>query len=225
MAGGLGLRLRPLTDSVPKPMVQLAGGKPMLQEIIERYRDQGFKEFVLTVHYRANVITSYFGDGSEMGIKITYVHEAQPMGTAGSLRNIPEMKAPFIVSNADVLCNVDYEDMLAFHRNHECLATVGVAAYQEQVPYGVAEIRNEMLTGVKEKPVFNHDVLSGIYVLEPEALKFLPRTGPAQMPDLLLKLKDNSTADERLVGVSAYPIVNHWQDIGTLQSLEKARAA
>lgn len=215
MAGGRGLRLHPLTEHCPKPMLKL-GVKPMLQEIIEHFALQGFKKFKISVNYKAEVITDYFGDGSDFAVRIDYIHEKEPLGTAGSLRILKIPREPIIVMNADIITEVNFRELMGSHNHSGALATACLALYQEQIPYGVAKLEGNQLLRVEEKPIINYPVLAGIYVLSPGALKEIPRQGPYDMTDLITKLAHKSGA------VHTYELKNHWQDIGTFQDFSGA---
>lgn len=214
MAGGRGLRLEHLTDHSPKPMVPI-GTKPMLQEIIERFSRQGIKKFIITVNYLSELITDYFGDGSEFGVSINYIHEREPLGTAGSLRMVRNPKKPKIVMNADILVDADFNDILRSHNESRATATVCLAEWKEQIKYGVAILEGTKFLAVDEKPVNTYPVFSGIYVLSPAAFEEIPRAGPYHMTDLITKLAKKSGS------VNTYAIKNHWQDIGTLDDYRR----
>lgn len=209
MAGGRGERLRPLTDHEPKPMLRL-GTKPILECVLDRFIAQGFRDFILSVHYRAALIEGYFGDGSKWGVAIRYVHETEPLGTAGALGLLPPLDGPFIVANADVIADIDYADLLAFHDGSGAEATMCAALYQHQVPYGVLEVRGQFLAGVREKPIQSWAVNAGVYVLDPGLLPGIK--GRCDMPDLL-----------RPLGVAVYQLDGFWSDVGRFEDLAKAQ--
>ncbi len=218
MAGGLGTRLRPLTETVPKPMLPV-GGKPILEQIIGLFADQGFWRISISVNYRADMVREHFGTGEGLGVKIDYIEEEQRMGTAGALSLLPEKPdAPFIVMNGDVLVALEFPDLLAYHRDKAATGTLVVREYEQQVPYGVVRSQDGLMTGIEEKPVERYYVNAGIYVLSPEALDRLTPGEPLDMPDLLSAL----TADGKNVGV--YPLRDYWRDIGRLADLEAARS-
>lgn len=216
MAGGLGTRLRPLTNDQPKPLLKV-GSKPVLQTIVENFRDQGFRRFYISVNYKAEMIQEYFGDGSPFDVAIEYLHEDQRLGTAGALTLLPEApKEPLIVMNGDLLTKVDYRHLLDFHANHRSHATMCVREYDFQVPYGVVEINKHRITGIKEKPVQRFFVNAGIYVLEPEALAHIPAGQFYDMPTLFEQLL--AEGEEACV----FPIREYWIDIGQKADLERA---
>ncbi|MEO1537197.1 MAG: nucleotidyltransferase family protein [Pseudomonadota bacterium] len=218
MAGGLGTRLRPLTETVPKPMLPV-GGKPILEQIIGLFADQGFWRISISVNYRAEMVRDHFGSGEGLGVEIDYVEEEQRMGTAGALSLLKDPPdAPFIVMNGDVLVALQFPELLAFHREKSATGTLVVREYEQQVPYGVVRSDNGLMTGIEEKPVERYFVNAGIYVLSPAALARLEPGVPLDMPDLLASI----TADGENVGV--YPLRDYWRDIGRIADLEAARS-
>jgi dTDP-glucose pyrophosphorylase len=218
MAGGLGTRLRPLTDTCPKPLLKV-GDKPVLQTILENFRDQGFIHFYLSVNYKAEMIRDYFADGSAFGVNIHYLHENQRMGTAGALTLLPDSpRDPVIVMNGDLLTKVDFRHLLDFHREHRAAATMCVREYDFQVPYGVVNIEHHRIVGIQEKPVQRFFVNAGIYVLEPEALGLIPGRQYFDMPSLFEKLLEQGK--ETVV----FPIREYWIDIGQMADLERANS-
>ncbi len=211
MAGGRGQRLHPLTDTRPKPLLNV-GGKPILEQIIDGFVKQGFKKFWISLGYKGDLIAAHFGNGASRGIKIKYMDEVQPLGTAGSLNLMPRPEVPFIVCNADILAKVEYGRLMEHHARSNAQATVCLGLHQYQVPYGVAVFEDERLVAFREKPIENIQVNAGIYVLDPTALALLPE-GPSDMPDLLDKLE-----------LSAYPIEGYWTDVGHFESYARANA-
>jgi dTDP-glucose pyrophosphorylase len=216
MAGGLGSRLRPLTDDCPKPMLKV-GGKPLLQTILENFVECGFRRFFISVNYMSEVITSYFGDGSRWGIEIRYLHENQRLGTAGALSLLPERPmAPVLVINGDLLTKVNFGQLLDFHTDHRAKATMCVREYDLQVPYGVVKIDKHRITAIEEKPVQHFFVNGGIYVLEPDALDLIASNTYFDMPTLFQALIDGQ--QETVV----FPIREYWLDIGHLADYDRA---
>ena len=216
MAGGLGSRLRPLTQDCPKPMLKV-GNKPLLETIIENFIEHGFRRFYISVNYMAEVVKAYFGDGSSFGIEIRYLHESKRLGTAGALSLLPEAPAePLFVMNGDLLTKVNFSQLLDFHATHRAVATMCVREYDHQVPYGVVNIDNHRITGIEEKPVQRFFVNAGIYVLAPEALPFIAAEQLLDMPTLF----------ERLIGEGretvVFPLREYWLDVGHLADYERA---
>jgi NDP-sugar pyrophosphorylase family protein len=207
MAGGRGKRLMPLTKDLPKPMIPV-NGKPMLEWIIKRFADQGFKDFTISLGYLGEKIEEYFGDGYAFGCTIDYVSEKAPLGTAGALSLLAGTKESFIVINGDVLASVNYRDLLRYHANANALATVGATTHRIEIPFGVLNVKDYRLQGIEEKPTYDYPIAAGIYVFSPEALKHLP-DGYVDMPDFIQAIPD----------VSVFPISGEWHDIGTHEAL------
>ncbi len=216
MAGGLGRRLKPITDNCPKPMVSV-GGKPVLETILESFIEQGFGYFSMSVNHLAEQIKEHFGDGSRWGVEIDYIVESKKMGTAGALsllETVPQL--PVIVMNADLLTKVSYNNLLNFHNEQDAAATMCVREYSLQIPYGVVRIESNMIKKVDEKPVQHFFVNAGIYVINPEVIKLVPESTPYDMTTLfneVVKLNMKTTA---------FPIQEYWIDIGHRDDFEKA---
>jgi len=216
MAGGKGTRLRPHTENCPKPML-LVGGKPMLQNIIERARDEGFGEFLLSVNYLAHMIEEYFGDGSALDVNIEYIHEDSPLGTAGSLSMISELiDQPFVVTNGDVITDIRYSDLLEFHQRQESIATMAVRLHEWQHPFGVVQMDGLNIVGFEEKPVARSHINAGVYALSPLALKELNFGESCDMPTLFERLQAKSCK------TIAYPMHEPWLDVGRHDDLDQA---
>lgn len=216
MAGGLGTRLRPLTEDCPKPMLKV-GGRPILETILLSFLNVGFSRFYFAVNYRAEMIREYFGNGSRWGAHIDYLEEDRKLGTAGALSLLPEASTlPLFVMNGDLLTKVNFDQMLDFHTVHGSAATMGVREYDFQVPYGVVRLRNHKILEVAEKPVQRFFVNAGIYVLNPEAVAMIPRGEPYDMPTLFADLM------RRGKECGAFPIREYWLDIGHHADLERA---
>ena len=216
MAGGKGTRLRPLTEDMPKPMLPV-GNRPIMEHIIEQMREAGIQNVNITTHYQPEKITDYFGDGRGFGVKLNYVAEDRPLGTAGALGLMEPIKEPLFVMNGDILTQVDIRAMLAFHREHNADLTVGVRRYDFQIPYGVVESEGVFVKGLQEKPSMKFLVNAGIYLLEPSAINSIPRNQHFDMTDLI----DLLIASDR--PVVSFPIVEYWLDIGQHADYEQAQ--
>lgn len=218
MAGGKGTRLRPHTENCPKPMLEVVG-KPMLQHIIEKAKVDGFKNFIISLHYLGHMIEEFFGDGGRYGVCIDYLREDAPLGTAGCLSllpNIPEL--PFIVTNGDVLTDIQYNEFLDYHSRHGASATMAVRQYEMQNQFGVVRTKGVEIEAFEEKPVYRSHVNAGIYVLEPCILKHLKHRQHCDMPTLFERVKENSGR------TIVYPMHEPWLDVGRPEDLLKANS-
>lgn len=216
MVGGLGTRLRPLTDNIPKPMLKV-GNKPILETIIANFKKYGFVNIVLCVSYKSEVIIDYFKDGSEFGVNIEYIHEDKRMGTAGALSLIRDkLNESFFVMNGDLLTNINFERMMEYHLSNKSVATMGVREYDFQVPYGVVNVEGKDILSIEEKPVHKFFVSGGVYVLDSKALEFVPDDEFYDMPTLF-----ETVIAQKLKSVS-FPIHEYWLDIGRMEEFEKA---
>jgi len=216
MVGGLGTRLHPLTETVPKPMLNV-GSKPILETIIERFKEFGFTNIVLCVNYKKEMIMDYFQDGSHLGVNIEYIEETKRLGTAGALSLLSEKPIePFFVMNGDLLTKINFEQLLDFHNETYSAATMCVREYEYQIPYGVIETDNHKLLSIVEKPIHKSFVNAGIYVLNPNMLDHVPNDVFYDMPDLYKKLMSEEQK------VSAFPLREYWLDIGQLDDYEQA---
>ncbi len=216
MAGGLGTRLRPHTENCPKPLLPI-GGKPMLEHIIERARLEGFRNFVLAVYYLGHMIEEYFGDGSRWDVEIKYLREDSPLGTAGALGLLRDVRGiPFLVTNGDVLTDIRYGELLDFHCHHQASATMAVRQYEWQHPFGVVRIKGVDIVGFEEKPVTKSHINAGVYVLEPKALDFLHERERCDMPTLFARMQDSGSR------TIVYPMHEPWLDVGRPDDLRQA---
>jgi len=216
MVGGLGTRLRPLTDNTPKPMLKV-GNKPILETIILNFKKYGFVNIVLCVSYKSEIIEEYFKDGSAFGVNIEYVRENKRMGTAGALSLAKDkLDEPFFVMNGDLLTNINFENMMDYHISNNSIATMGVREYDFQVPYGVVKTEGVNIVSIEEKPVHQFFVSGGIYVLSHEVLKYIPKDEYYDMPTLFEKV-----IEEKEKSIS-FAIHEYWLDIGRIEEFEKA---
>lgn len=213
MAGGKGSRLRPHTEACPKPMLPV-GGKPMLEHIVERAKLDGFSNFIFAVHYLGHMVEDYFGDGSRFNVKIEYLKENEPLGTAGALSLlINKINAPFIVTNGDVITDIRYGELLDFHIRHDAMATMAVRLHEWQHPFGVVQMNGLEITGFEEKPINRTHINAGVYALNPSALSILEKNTHCDMPTLFERLQAQS---DRIV---AYPMHEPWLDVGSPDEL------
>ena len=216
MAGGKGTRLLPHTENCPKPMLTVSG-KPMLEHIIERAKQEGFSHFVLAINYLGHVIEEYFGDGNRLQVRIDYLKEQSPLGTAGALGLLsPRPTLPFAVTNGDVITDIHYGELLDFHSRHNAAATMAVRVHEWQHPFGVVQTNGIDIIGFEEKPVHRSHINAGVYVLEPEALRFLERDIRCDMPTLFERIQ------AKAMRTAAYPIHEPWLDVGRPDDLNLA---
>jgi len=216
MVGGLGTRLRPLTNNTPKPMLHV-GGRPILETIVKSFVDSGFANITMCLGYKSNVIQEYFKDGSDFGANINYVVEEKRMGTASALTLLKQkFDMPFFVMNGDLLTNIKFEKMLDFHVEHNSKATMCVREYDIEVPYGVVNVNNENIISIEEKPIHSFFVNAGIYLLEPDCIGLIPDNRFYDMPTLFGELV---TTKQKIV---SFPLEEYWLDIGRVADYEKA---
>ncbi|WP_413683850.1 nucleotidyltransferase family protein [Prochlorococcus sp. MIT 1011] len=216
MAGGKGKRLRPFTETCPKPMLRV-GDKYMLEIILEQCIKNGFREFFFSVNYLKEKIIDYFQDGSKWNISIKYLIENNPLGTAGSLTLLPNtINETFVVLNCDVLTRFNPSKLLNFHRINEGMATICVRKHDFSVPFGVVENDGVKLKSFLEKPTYTKLVNAGIYALNPSILSYLEKNTKIDMPDLLMLALNHNQK------IITCPIHEYWIDVGRPESLQEA---
>ena len=215
MAGGMGTRLRPHTENCPKPLLPIAG-KPMIEHIIDRAKLEGFNHFVFAIHYLGHMIEEYFGNGERLGVKIDYLREDTPMGTAGALSLLnPTPTSPFVVTNGDVITDIRYGELLDFHTRYNAMATMAVRAFEWQHPFGVVQTQGVEIVGFEEKPIARSHINAGIYALDPRALSALVVNKHCDMPTLFERLKSQNKL------TVAYPMHEPWLDVGRPDDLQQ----
>jgi dTDP-glucose pyrophosphorylase len=217
MAGGRGIRMMPLTERTPKPMLPI-GGKPMLETILRNFMSHGFRDFYLCVNYLSSRIKDYFGDGSAWDISIQYIEEPEPLGTAGALRLLPPIAEPVIVTNADILTKLNFSNLLAHHIQRKAEATMCVKEYEHQIPYGVIRTQGDQIVGLEEKPVHRFFVNAGIYVVNPSTWQEIPARKTYHITDLFSCMIANDD-----VVTSVFPVHEYWLDVGRMSDYEKAQ--
>lgn len=215
MAGGRGTRLRPLTDTLPKALVPVAG-MPMVERVVRRLAAAGVQEVVVVTQHRASEVEQHLGDGARLGVALRYLREEAPLGTAGALALLADtLPSPFLVMNCDILTSVNLADMLAFHTREQADLTVAVKPYQVQVPFGVVEMQAGRITGVSEKPVLDFFINAGIYLVTTGACRLIPRSQRYDMTDLVASL---AAAGGSVVG---FPLHEYWLDLGHPGELQR----
>lgn len=218
MAGGFGTRLQPLTNECPKPLLKV-GDKPILELILDSLAKAGFYRFFISTHYLPEMIREHFGDGSQWGVTIEYVHEEEPLGTGGALGLLPkgQIDRPLIMMNGDLLTTVNYRGLLDFHLEHDSIATMCVREYEHRVPYGVVQTDGTYIQSMEEKPLQKCFINAGIYVVSPELVNAVGVGERIDMPSLLEKQIDQNRK------VSMFPVHEYWLDIGKMDDFRKAQ--
>ena len=217
MAGGKGTRLGKYTKNCPKPLLPV-NGKPMLEQIIESAKLQGFERFVISINYLGQMIEDYFNDGEKWNVKIDYIKEDKPLGTAGALRLLsPKPKLPIVVSNCDIITDIHYGELLNFHNNHNADATMAVRIHEWENPYGVVRTKGIDILNFEEKPVVRSTINAGVYVLEPSVIDDITKDKIFDMPNLFEKLKKKN------LRTIVYPVHELWLDVGRPEDYYKVK--
>jgi len=218
LAGGKGARLAPYTRILPKPLMPI-GDMPILEVLISQMKRYGIDEIILTVGHLAELLRSFFQDGSRFGIPISYSFEDEPLGTAGPLAQVHGLERTFLVSNGDVLTTLDIRALMDFHKSEGAAATIAMHRRTVNIDFGVIRFngRNEVVDYI-EKPKYDYDVSMGIYVFEPAVLEYIPRGCYMDFPDLVLKLLETG---RRVLG---FPFEGYWKDLGRQDDYEEATA-
>jgi len=218
MAGGRGLRMRPLTEDRPKPMVEV-GGKPILEHVLFRLKQQGFMKFTITINYLGESIKKYFEDGSKFDVAIDYIEELTPLGTAGALKHITNTnEMPFVVTNGDIISEINFSELVDFHSDQSAMATMAVRPFEMQNPFGVVKIDGISIVSVDEKPVYRSHISTGAYVFEPQIVELMPNSSAYQIPELFNYLHQQGHK------TIAFHLQDPWMDIGTATDIERAEA-
>ena len=216
MVGGLGTRLKPLTEKVPKPLLKV-GNKTILETILSKLLDYGYKDILMCVNYKSDMIQEFFGDGSKFGVSIEYILEEKRMGTAGALSLLKDkVSEPFFVMNGDLLTDINFENIYNFFVSNEADALMCVREYEFQIPYGVVNTDNIEINSIQEKPSHKFFVNAGIYMLSPEVLKYVPKNEFYNMTTLFEQLIEKHRK------VISFPHEGYWMDIGRFEEYEKA---
>ena len=218
MAGGLGMRMRPLTNTLPKPLLEI-NGKPLLEHIIARFAEQGFRKFFISVNYKSKMIKDYFGSGEKYGVDIHYLEEKEPLGTGGALSMLPREKitSDIIVMNADLLTKLNFRQLISYHQKEGGVATMCVRDYSFRVPYGVVNVEEENFVDIVEKPAHSYFVNTGIYVIKANELKNIPKNSYFDLPELFSILKKQQKK------VTVFPLREDWTDIGSQSDYDRVK--
>lgn len=216
LAGGKGTRLRPLTVSFPKPLVPL-GDKPILEILLLRLKSFGITDITISTGYLSQLITSLCNDGSGYGVNIDYVHEDEPLGTAGALSLIEDLTDNFLVMNGDLLTTLNFSAMMDFHVAQDADVTIGVYSREIKIDFGVVETDGDQFVGFKEKPTLYHDVSMGVNILSKRVTEYVAKNTYLDMPDLILKVHENGGK------VCCYKEDCYWLDIGRMDDYAQAQ--
>ncbi|WP_027624884.1 nucleotidyltransferase family protein [Clostridium lundense] len=215
MAGGLGTRLEHLTKEIPKPMLRV-GQDPMLQHIISNFKQYGYNNILISVNYKAEIIENYFQDGFAYGVKINYIKENKRLGTAGGIKLAEDyLDKPFFVINGDIFTNLNVQNMMEFHKNSEFDITVGVRKHTFHIPYGVIDAENNLINSVKEKPSIDYLINAGVYCINPDLIKYIPKDTYFEITDLINICIKNGFK------IGSYEIKEYWMDIGKIEDYNK----
>ena len=217
MAGGMGKRLLPLTKNIPKPMLKI-GNKPILENLINDAKNFGFYNFKISVNYKKDKIINYFKNGQKFNCKIEYIEETKPLGTAGSLAllKLKNNKLPIVMSNGDVLSNINYSELLDFHSLNKAFATVVVKQIEKTNSFGVVKTQGILFKNFIEKPIEKININTGIYVFDPKIVDFVPQK-KIDIPEILTKL------NKRNKKIIIFPVHEEWSDLGIKKDLKNAR--
>lgn len=215
MAGGRGQRLRPITDSIPKPMIKL-GNKPIIEHNVDRLISYGIEKIYISVNYLKGQIKDYFGDGHDKGISIEYIEEDQPLGTAGALSLVNHFQQDVLLINSDIFTNIDYEDLYFAFKNKNADLAIASVPYTVNIPYAVLEEQGSYIKNFREKPINTHYANAGIYLIRKELIEVIPNNEFYNTTDLM----DYSIQNN--LKVIHNQIIGYWIDIGKHEDLEKA---
>jgi len=217
MAGGEGTRLRPITETIPKPMIRVAG-RPILERIVLHLVSHGIRKIFLSVNYLSEVIEDHFENGDRFGCLIEYLREDKPLGSGGALSLIPDPESPVLVMNGDLVTDVDIGELLDFHEANDCYATMGIKPYQHVIPFGCIKVDEKgMIHSIEEKPLLIKNVNSGVYAFSKEAVASVPKDSYFPITKIF------ETALEQNLKCGSVMLENEWIDIGQPSELRKAR--
>lgn len=216
LSGGKGTRLAPYTTLLPKPLMPI-GEMPVLEIVVRQLGYFGFRRITLSVGHQAALIETFFGRGEKFGVQIDYSREDTPLGTAGPLSMINNLKETFLVMNGDILTDLNYGDMLRYHKKNGAFATLGLYRKRVLIDLGVIESDNKgIIENYIEKPTVEYKVSMGIYIFQPEVKEYIPRGRKLDMPDLIKSLIDDKRE------ILGYHFKGYWLDIGRYDDYQSA---
>lgn len=216
LAGGLGSRLKPFTDIIPKPLIPISGEKTVLEIQITNFQKQGVTDIYIATNYKSELIESYLGDGSKYGVRLTFSKEDKPLGTCGPLSLLKdELREPFLLMNGDILTGLDFKKFSKFAIKSDALLTVAIKEQITPFDFGNVIVKNNRIVGIQEKPKLLFNIVAGIYLLKQEVFNYIPDNqyfGIDELITILLK---------RGIYVSGYPVKEFWTDIGRMDDLSE----
>ena len=215
LAGGKGTRLAPYTTILPKPLMPV-GDMPILEIVIRQLAHHDIQDITLAVGYLAELLMAYCGDGNKFGVKLDYSREEQPLGTAGPISLIQNLQETFLVMNGDLLTTIDYGEMWKFHKERGAIATLASYRREVKIDLGVIESEDGWVKDYIEKPTYQYAVSTGIYIFEPEVLKYVEQGQRLDLPELILRLM---RAGQK---VNIYNFNGYWLDIGRHDDYDSA---
>lgn len=217
LSGGLGTRLRPFTNIIPKPLLPI-GEKAILEIQIETLKKFGFEKVILATNYKSDYIQKFFGSGEQYGVELIISRETHVLGTAGPLKLVEkELDSPFLVMNGDILTDLDFADFYHFGNSRESLLTVALKQIISPYSFGNIEFEGETVTGIVEKPDFVTHALAGIYFMKPDILHLIPENEEYGMDKLILQMLQKENP------ITKYEIDGYWLDIGREDDYERAQ--
>ena len=218
LAGGKGTRLAPYTRIIPKPLMPI-GDMPILEIMLRQMKRAGIRQVTLTTGYLDNLLRLFFLDGRRLGLEIDYVREEKPLGTSGPLANVKGLTRTFLVTNGDVLTDLDFAELIAYHQQQGAIATIATHKRKVTINLGVVDVdKDNTVTDYLEKPDFNYLVSMGLYVFEPRVLNYIAKDEYLDFPDLVRSL---IAAGEK---VNSFIFKGYWEDLGRPDDYERASA-
>lgn len=217
MAGGEGVRLRPLTNDLPKPLLKV-GNKPIIEYGVDWLIQHGVEDIKISVNYLSEKIMNYFGDGSTKNVSISYIQETSKLGTIGSVSLIEDLQHEHIlIMNSDLLTNIDLEEFYKLHESRNAAMSIACVPYKVTIPYAILDTDHEKVLGLKEKPTLTYWSNAGIYLVKKEILTRIPKGEFFNATDLVESLLSDREK------VAHYPILGYWLDIGKMDDFQKAQ--
>ncbi len=216
LAGGKGARLAPYTKILPKPLMPI-DDMPILEVLLRQMKSSGVQDVILTVGHLSELLKAFFQDGRQWGLNIIYSYEEKPLGTAGPIALVSGLEETFLVTNGDVLTTLNLKDLIRFHKQQKAIATIASHQRQVHIDFGVLRMNGDCtVIGYNEKPNIDYVVSMGIYVFEPDVLRYIPKNHYLDFPDLVLKL---IAAGEKVL---SFPFDGYWKDLGRPDDYEQA---